>query len=141
MTVPALPALAGDTTAEQPWPLRLLASKLGAYVDRSPSAWVEAQLVEAKRRPGTRSVFATLRDTDTDISMTAVVDAMMLDRAGRAVADGSRVIVLVQPQFYARRGSLTLAVREIRAVGVGELLVEPAEVGVDGGVGQGTQSG
>lgn len=117
------PAMASDTSAEAPWPLRLLATKLSSYIDRSPSLWVEAQLVEAKRRPGTRSVFATLRDTDTDISMTAVIDATMLDRAGRAVADGARVIVLVQPQFYAKRGSLTLAVRQIRTVGVGELLV------------------
>ncbi len=123
MTAVALPATASETSADAPWPLRLLAAKLSSYVDRSPSLWVEAQLVEAKRRPGTRSVFVTLRDTDADISMTAVVDSTMLDRAGRAVADGARVIVLVQPQFYAKRGSLTLAVRQIRAVGMGELLV------------------
>ncbi len=123
MTTVDLPARASDTTAEAPWPLRVLATNLATYLDKAPSLWVEGQLVEVKRRTGSRTAFATLRDTDADISMTAVVDVAMLDRAGRSVSDGARVVVLVQPTFYAKRGTLTLAVRQIRAVGVGELLL------------------
>jgi exodeoxyribonuclease VII large subunit len=38
------------------------------------------------------------------------------------VTDGSRVVVNAKPNFFARRGTLALAVSEIRHVGIGELL-------------------
>lgn len=116
------PARAGETTADRPWPLRLLTSNIGRYLDKLPTVWVEAQIVEAKRRPGSSMIFATLRDTDADLSMTAMVDTLMLDRLGPQAGPGTRVVALVQPQFNPRRGTLTLGVRQLRAVGVGELL-------------------
>jgi exodeoxyribonuclease VII large subunit len=118
----APPARSTDTSAENPWPLRVLTLKLQGYLDKLTTVWVEAQIVEAKRRPGMTTVYATLRDPDTDMSMTAVVDAGMLDRLGPQATAGARVVVLVQVQFQARRGTLTLAVRQMRLVGVGELL-------------------
>jgi exodeoxyribonuclease VII large subunit len=116
------PARSTDTTADRPWPLRLLTTKIAGYLDKLPTVWVEAQIVEAKRRPGYPTVFATFRDPEADLSMSAVLDAPLLDRLGPQAGPGTRVVALVQPQFNPRRGTLTLGVRQLRAVGVGELL-------------------
>ena len=45
-----------------------------------------------------------------------------LVRGNPAVADGNRVIVHGKPSFFLGRGTLSLRVDEIRAVGIGELL-------------------
>ena len=44
MTVP-LPDKAADTTAEAPWPVRVLSMKIAEYVDRMSVTWVEGQVV------------------------------------------------------------------------------------------------
>ena len=41
-----LPTKALETTAENPWPVRLLSSKIADYVARMPSVWVEGQIVD-----------------------------------------------------------------------------------------------
>ncbi len=45
MTSP-LPDKAADTTAEQPWPVRVLSLKISDYVDRMSQLWVEGQVVQ-----------------------------------------------------------------------------------------------
>jgi exodeoxyribonuclease VII large subunit len=47
-----LPERAADTTAEQPWPVRLLSMKIGEYVEKMSTLWVEGQVVQLNRRPG-----------------------------------------------------------------------------------------
>ncbi|MDN6745863.1 MAG: exodeoxyribonuclease VII large subunit, partial [Brevibacterium sp.] len=41
---------AGETTAENPWPLSLLSSKMKSYIDRMSSVWIEGQVVELNHR-------------------------------------------------------------------------------------------
>lgn len=118
----ALPEKAGDTTAEQPWPLRLLSLKIGEYVDRMSPVWVEGQLVQINRRPGAPTVFLTLRDTDAELSMSVTTHVNTLNAMGPAVQPGARVVMHAKPTFWARTGSLQLDARQIRAVGIGELL-------------------
>ncbi|WP_336922957.1 exodeoxyribonuclease VII large subunit [Aquipuribacter sp. SD81] len=120
--VRALPERASDTTAEQPWPLRLLAHNIGVYVDRMPALWVEAQLVSLDRRPGSGLAFLRLRDTDTDTSMQAVAPVRTVEAAGPGVREGARVVLRVQVRFHTGRGSLSLFVVLVRPVGEGELL-------------------
>lgn len=115
-----LPEKAAQTTAERPWPLRLLSKKVVDYVDKMSPVWVEGQLVQINRRPGTRSVFVTLRDADVDMSMTATVPAVVLDRM--PITEGSRVVVHAKPTFWPKRGTLQLEARDMRPVGEGELL-------------------
>src|SRR5689334_25079506 len=43
MTSP-LPDKAADTSAEQPWPVRVLSLKISDYVDRMSQLWVEGQV-------------------------------------------------------------------------------------------------
>lgn len=119
---PPVPERASDTTMGSPWPLRLLTHNIGAYLARMPSLWVEAQIVSLKRRPGSGVVFLDLRDTDAEISMSAMAPTSTLDAAGPGVREGARVVMRVEPRFYAKRGTLSLWVQVARPLGEGELL-------------------
>lgn len=119
---PPVPARASDTTPDTPWPLRLLTHNIGMYVARMPALWVEAQIVSLKRRPGASLVFLDLRDTDAEASMSATAPVSTIDAAGPAVREGARVVLRVEPRFYAKRGTLSLWVQVVRPLGEGELL-------------------
>ena len=118
---PALPERAADTTAEHPWPLRLLSMKVGDYIDKMSVVWVEGQVVQLTRRPGSSMAYLTLRDADVDMSFSVAIRVTALD-AMPPLQPGARVVTQVKPAFWGQRGSLTLDARQIRPVGVGELL-------------------
>jgi exodeoxyribonuclease VII large subunit len=120
--VTPLPATAAETSAERPWPLRLLTAKLTEYVARTPSVWLEGQVVQLTRRPGMSTCYLVLRDTDVDLSFSVTISGRALDALGAPVSDGARVVVHAQPELTGRRGALVLAADDIRPVGVGELL-------------------
>lgn len=122
MSEPAkqIPTKAGDTTAENPWPLRLLNKNIGDYIDRLPGLWVEGQLVQINRRPGAGMAFMTLRDTDVDMSINLSIYSRQL--GDQELRDGARVVVHAKPTFWAKRGTLQLQASEIRPVGLGDLL-------------------
>ncbi len=117
-----LPERASDTSAEHPWPLRLLSLKIGEYVDKMSVLWVEGQVVQLTRRPGARTAYLTLRDTDADLSMSVAIAVTALDAMPTPVVQGQRVVLQAKPSFWAQRGTLMLDARQIRPVGVGELL-------------------
>ncbi|KQX69424.1 exodeoxyribonuclease VII large subunit [Angustibacter sp. Root456] len=117
-----IPAKALQTTAEHPWPVRLLSTKMAEYVDRMPPVWVEGQVVQVSQRPGTTTAFLTLRDADVDFSLSVTANVRVLARLDGGLADGTRVVVHAKPTFFTRRGTLQLSADEIRPVGVGELL-------------------
>ena len=119
---PALPARAGDTTAEAPWPVRLLSMKIADYVDKMSVVWVEGQVVQLNRRPGARTAYLTLRDADVDMSLSVSIQVNALDAMAAPVREGARVVVQAKPSFWTQRGTLTMDGRQIRPVGVGELL-------------------
>lgn len=116
--------LARDTTAENPWPLRLLSSKIDAYVARMTEVWVEAQIVQLNRRAGMS--FLTLRDPEAEMSLRASMYRRDLERSERAMgaqlSEGSRVVVHGRPTFWTKGGSLQLQVDDVRPVGEGDLL-------------------
>jgi exodeoxyribonuclease VII large subunit len=117
-----IPATAGETTAERPWPVRLLTAKLTDYLARAPALWVEGQVVQVVRRPGQATCYLTLRDTDVDMSFQVTLNARVLEGLAAPLVDGAHVVVHARPQLWPRRGSLSLAADDIRPVGVGELL-------------------
>ncbi len=122
MARPPLAAAAAETTPENPWPLRLLNSKITEYVARMSPLWVEGQLVQINRRPGQPLVFMTLRDADVDMSISLVIQARDLATSTAQLTDGARVVVRARPTFWPKRGTLQLQASEIRPVGLGELL-------------------
>jgi exodeoxyribonuclease VII large subunit len=125
MTSPArqpLPGRAADTTAEHPWPVRLLSMKIGEYVEKMSALWVEGQVVQLTRRPGARTAYLTLRDPDVDMSLSVAIQVNALDAMPGPLTEGARVVLQAKPTFWNQRGSLMLDARQIRPVGVGELL-------------------
>jgi len=122
--VRTIPATAGETTAEQPWPVRLLSAKLTDYISRAPGVWVEGQVVQLTRRPGQTTCYLTLRDPDVDLSFNVTVHSRVLDNLAVPLPDGSRVVIHARAQLWPRRGSLSLVADQLRPVGVGELLAQ-----------------
>lgn len=117
-----LPAKALETTADHPWPVRHLAGKIADYVGRMAPVWVEGQVVQLNRRPGVATAYLTLRDTDLDMSLSVTMPTRILAATEAPLDEGAHVVVHAKPEFWTKRGTLTLRAGEIRAVGVGELL-------------------
>lgn len=115
-----VPATAAETSPDNPWPLQLLSQKLKAHIDRTPSAWVEGQVIELNRRGG--SAFMTLRDVDAEISLPASIWSNVLDRQEVPLERGSRVVALLKAEFWLKTGRLNMSVKDIRPVGLGDLL-------------------
>jgi exodeoxyribonuclease VII large subunit len=108
------------TSAEHPWPVRTVARKIAQWIDRLGWVWVEGQVTQVSARPGTGTAFLTLRDPAADVSITLTCATGMV--LAQKITDGSRLVVHGKPTFFLNRGTLSLRVDEIRAVGVGELL-------------------
>lgn len=115
-----LPEKAADTTAQAPWPVRVLSLKIGDYVQRMSPLWVEGQVVQLNRHGGT--AYLTLRDPDVDMSLSVTISVHALNALPGPLADGARVVVHAKPTFWTRRGTLHLDARQIRPLGIGDLL-------------------
>ncbi|WP_310964859.1 exodeoxyribonuclease VII large subunit [Nocardioides terrisoli] len=114
--------MALETSPEHPAPVRQINQAIGGWVERLGAVWVEGQLTQVSRRGGSGTVFMTLRDKLADISVTLTCPRAVVDSLPTALADGAQIVVHAKPSFYPNRGTLSLAVREIRLVGEGELL-------------------
>lgn len=119
-----LAAKAAETTAENPWPLRMLSQKVGEYIARMSPLWVEGEIVQLNRRPGAGLSFMTLRDVEVDMSFSVPVREHVLRSLPVEPVAGARVVVHARPTFWTKRGSLQLEADDIRPVGLGELLVQ-----------------
>ena len=64
----------------------------------------------------------TLRDSVADISVPVTCPRTLFDWLNPPLVEGASVVVHAKPSYYANRGTLSLAAREIRMVGLGELL-------------------
>jgi exodeoxyribonuclease VII large subunit len=121
VTQPETPAEA-KSTADEPWPVRVVSQKVGAWVSRLGWVWVDGQVAQISRRPGSTVVFLTLRDPSADLSLTVTAHRDVLDTGAPELAEGARVTLHAKPEFYPARGTLSLRADEIRQVGLGELL-------------------
>ncbi len=115
-----VPQTAAETSAERPWPLRLLSEKLKAHIDRAPAAWVEGQVIELNRRANVS--YLTLRDVDAEISLSVTLFGSVLDSMATPLERGARVVAQLKPDFWMKTGRLSMQGRQIRAVGLGDLL-------------------
>ncbi|MHA7173818.1 exodeoxyribonuclease VII large subunit [Arthrobacter monumenti] len=115
-----LPGTAMETSADRPWPLRLLSEKLKVHIERAPAVWVEGQIVQLNRRGNV--CYVTLRDTDAEISLSLTIFGSTLDRMAMPLESGSRVVAQVKPDFWMKTGRLSMQTRDIRPVGLGDLL-------------------
>ncbi|TDC53493.1 exodeoxyribonuclease VII large subunit [Micromonospora sp. KC207] len=112
----------GRSSSDEPWPVRVVSQKVGAWIARLGWVWVDGQVAQISRRPGASTVFLTLRDPSADLSLTVTTNRDVLDAGAPELREGARVVLHAKPEFYAARGTLSLRADEIRQVGLGELL-------------------
>ena len=111
-----------QTSAEKPAPVRVISQAIGSWVGRLGAVWVEGQVAQLSRRPGTQTAFLTLRDLAADLSLQVTCPQQVLAVVEPPIVEGARVVVHARPSWYYTRGVLSLAADEIRSVGLGELL-------------------
>lgn len=114
--------MALTSSRDTPQPLGRIVEAASDWVGRLGEVWVEAQIVELRRRTAPMQ-FLTLRDVATECSCSATATASVLDAAG-PLPEGSRVVARVKPHLYARTSRFSFSVLEIHVAGEGRLLLE-----------------
>jgi exodeoxyribonuclease VII large subunit len=114
--------MALETSPSAPAPVRQIALAISQWVGRLGAVWVEGQMTQVNRRPGVGTVFMTMRDSAADISVPVTCARTLFDSLNPPLVEGASVVIHAKPDYYANRGSLSLVAREIRMVGLGELL-------------------
>lgn len=113
---------AQTNSAENPFPVRAVAIRVAGWIDKLGTVWVEGQLAQINMRPNSGTVFMVLRDPAADMSLTVTCSRDLVLSAPVRLTEGTQVVVCGKPSFYTGRGTFSLRLSEIRAVGVGELL-------------------
>ncbi|QZT61763.1 exodeoxyribonuclease VII large subunit [Mycolicibacterium austroafricanum] len=109
-------------SADNPFPVRGVAIRVAGWIDKLGAVWVEGQIAQLTLRPNSNTAFITLRDPAADMSLSLTCPRDLVVNAPVKMTDGTQVIVYGKPNFYTGRGTFSLRVSEIRAVGIGELL-------------------
>ena len=109
-------------SADNPFPVRGVAIRVAGWIDKLGAVWVEGQIAQLTLRPNSNTAFITLRDPAADMSLSLTCPRDLVVNAPVRMTDGTQVIVFGKPNFYTGRGTFSLRVSEIRAVGIGELL-------------------
>ncbi len=110
------------SSQEQPQPLGRVIGAVKDWVGRLGEIWVDAQVVEIKRRSGATQ-FMTFRDRVANMSAQVTVSSLVLDAAG-PLPEGSRVTARVRPRLWDRTTSLSLECLELHVAGEGRLLAQ-----------------
>jgi exodeoxyribonuclease VII large subunit len=110
-----------ESSSEEPLPVRVVSESIGEYIGRLGPVWVEGEVAEITRRPGSQMAFLRLKDTSVDMSLQVTCHKSILE-AIDPLPENARIVAYAKVNWYAVRGSLSLMAREIRQVGLGELL-------------------
>jgi len=110
-----------ESSSEEPLPVRVVSESIGEYIGRLGPVWVEGEVAEITRRPGSQMAFIRLKDTSVDMSLQVTCHKSILE-AIDPLPDNARIVTYAKVNWYAVRGTLSLMAREIRQVGLGELL-------------------
>lgn len=109
-------------SADNPFPVRGVAIRVAGWIDKLGAVWVEGQIAQLTLRPNSNTAYITLRDPAADMSLSLTCPRALVTNAPVKMTDGTQVIVFGKPNFFTGRGTFSLRVSEIRAVGIGELL-------------------
>jgi exodeoxyribonuclease VII large subunit len=115
-----------ETSSESPAPVRLVTEAIKDYIDRLGPIWIEGEISELNERSGGMA-FMRLRDTSVDMSISVMCYKTVL-AAVQPLPSNARVVIHAKPSWFTKNGSLTLSAKEIRQVGVGELLARLEEL-------------
>lgn len=111
-----------ETSPDKPAPLRQISSLIHDWIARMGAVWVEGQVTEIKLRGGNSQVYIKVRDVEENVTIQMVTSPGALEAVQPPLQDGARIVMHARPEFWTSRGSLVLRARELRAVGLGDLL-------------------
>ena len=109
-----------ETSSESPAPVRVVSEAIKEYVERLGPIWIEGEISELNERSGGMA-FMRLRDTSVDMSLSVMCYKNVLS-AVQPLPANARVVIHAKASWFTKNGSLTMSAKEIRQVGVGELL-------------------
>ena len=109
-----------ETSSDSPAPVRVVTEAIKEYVDRLGPIWIEGEIAELNERSGMMA-FMRLRDTSADMSISVMCHKSVI-AAVKPLPANARVVIYAKPSWYTKSGTLSMAAKEIRQVGVGELL-------------------
>ena len=109
-----------ETSSDSPAPVRVVTEAIKEYVDRLGPIWIEGEIAEINERSGMMA-FMRLRDTSADMSLSVMCHKSVI-AAVKPLPANARVVIYAKPSWYTKSGTLSMAAKEIRQVGVGELL-------------------
>jgi exodeoxyribonuclease VII large subunit len=109
-----------ETSSEAPATVRTVSEAIKEYVDRLGPIWIEGEISELNERSGMMA-FMRLRDPSVDMSISVMCHKSVI-AAVKPLPDNARIVMFAKPSWYTKNGSLSFSAREIRQVGVGELL-------------------
>ena len=109
-----------ETSSESPAPVRVVSEAIKEYVERLGPIWIEGEISELNERSGGMA-FMRLRDTSVDMSLSVMCYKSVLS-AVQPLPANALVVIHAKASWFTKNGSLTMSAKEIRQVGVGELL-------------------
>ena len=109
-----------ETSSELPATVRTVSEAIKEYVERLGPIWIEGEISELNERSGMMA-FMRLRDPSVDMSISVMCHKSVI-AAVKPLPDNARIVMYAKPSWYTKNGSLSFSAREIRQVGVGELL-------------------
>ena len=115
-----------ETSSEKPAPVRVVTEAIKEYLDRLGPIWIEGEISELNERSGGMA-FMRLRDTSADMSLSVMCYKTVLASVQPLPAN-ARVVIHAKASWYTKSGTLTMSAKEIRQVGVGELLARLEEL-------------
>lgn len=107
-----------ENSEEQPAPVRVISEILKEYIDALGPIWIEGELSQINARKD--FTYMVLRDSSVDMSISLACPSGIIKT--KTIAENARVKIFAKPSWYTKNGSVSFWVREIREVGVGELL-------------------
>jgi exodeoxyribonuclease VII large subunit len=108
------------STENSPWQVSQLSKSLKDWIDKLGRVWVEGELQAYSEKPA--GVFASIRDLDVEMSVEIHAFANSGAEIAPGLAQGDRVVALLQPTFWPKNGKITMRVLQLHKVGLGELL-------------------
>lgn len=108
------------SSAEQPWPVAVVAGKIKGYIDRLGTVWAEGEITQWGGSGG--NVYGKLKDLEQDVTLSFTVWSSTLAKLKDEFSQGDHVLALLKPNYWPKGGSLSMQVYELRHVGLGDLL-------------------
>ena len=110
-----------ETSAEKPVPVRVVSEAISDYINRLGQIWVEGEIAQLNDRAGSGMVYMRLRDPSVDMYLEVTCPRSVF-KSIAPLTENARVVINSIVNFYTPTGRLSLNAKEIRQIGVGELL-------------------